>query len=152
MTSLPLREQRHDWDEEVLVEYRLARKLLVADLISEKSYMCEFSGSDRWRLESDVRLESEFVATDVSRRKLSPDPDPDPDPDPNPDPVPVEYVPLVEGAEEEIFNGEGRVRGDCSCFCLAVALEERRGVVIRPGDDGAGTGSAASMAILDLHI
>lgn len=53
---------------------------------------------------------------------------------------------------DNLVNGEGRVRGDCSCFCLLVALEERRVVVIRAGDGVAGVGSAASIAILDLHI
>lgn len=36
-TSLPLRTQRHDCDEEEVEECRLARKLLVAARISEKS-------------------------------------------------------------------------------------------------------------------
>lgn len=64
-------EQRQEGEDED-EEKRFARKLLVADRISEKSYMRVFSGNDSRRLEREFRLERDAfavaVAMDVSSR------------------------------------------------------------------------------------
>lgn len=58
-------EQRQEGEDED-EEKRFARKLLVADRISEKSYMRVFSGNDSRTLERDAFAVA--VAMDVSSR------------------------------------------------------------------------------------